>query len=288
MTRSPRRSRALPAVAALALALLPWAGSARAAEASWSRVGTGILQGVSGLAPHSAGGWVMVRDNKSSGQNRVALLGTNGSVRELSWPGSAPQDLEAIDDVPGQPGRYAVVTSSGAGRIIAIEGTTLRVVRSFTLPAGRTENEAFVLVRFGTTNVALWGNRGSSSTPGRLFASVFNVGKGTFGTVVNANVRVPYPTASVRHVSDAEVVGGRIIVSSASDRGNNGPFESALYDVGGLTFSSGRPRLAMRTPLSLATYAGHKIEGITCSGSTGLMGTDDENLGGFTAPAPFC
>lgn len=261
---------------------------AAGADAVWTRVGTGITQGISGVAAGPAGGWVVVRDNKTAGQNRVALLSAAGVVTQLSWPGTAPQDLEAIDAVPGQSGRYAVVNSGGAGRIISVSGTTLSVVRSFTLPTGRNQNEGFALSRLGSSTVAVWGNRGASATPGRLYAATFNVGTGVFGAVVQGPVTVPYPTTNVRHISDTKVLAGRIVVSSASDPGDNGPFDSALYDVGKVTLASGRARLTLATPASLGTYPGHKIEGIACNGTNGILGTDDENLGGWVTPAAFC
>jgi hypothetical protein len=285
-----RRALALAAAAVLAAVLVVLVPpSSRAAEATWTRVGTGILEGVSGAAANPQGGWVIVRDNKNTGQNRVALLSAGGTVTPLSWPGTVPSDIEAIDGVPLQPGRFAVVTSTGVGRIIDVSGTTLTVVRSFRLPTGRTENEAFQMTRFGNSNVAVWGNRGSTTTPGRLYAAKFNVSTGAFGASVNASVRVSVPSTNVRHISDAELVGGnQIVISSASDAGNNGPFSSSLHSVGTVSFVSGTARLAVTTPQLVATYDGHKIEAIACAGASGIMGTDDENLGGFTAPATFC
>ena len=52
--------------------------------------------------------------------------------------------------------------------------------------------------------------------------------------------------------------------------------------------ASGRARLAGVTPVSLGTYPGHKVEAIACKGSAGILGTDDENLGGWVAADPFC
>ena len=255
---------------------------------TWTQIGRGITSGVSGLATGPAGGWVVVRDNKLTGQNRVALLGDDGIVTPLTWPGTAPQDLEAISAVPGSSNRFAVVTSAGAGRIVAIDGTTLMVVSTFTLPTGRNQNEGFALVVLGGRTVALWGNRGSSTTPGRLFTATFDPATRAFGRVASAAVTVPFPTSDVRHISDVAVVGGQVVVSSASDPGDNGPFASALYDVGSVAVVSGRPRLTLTAPRSLATYDAHKIEGIACDGTAGQIGSDDENAGGWVAPAAFC
>lgn len=283
-----RRIAAGSAAVILLLLAVTTAGAARGEDVVWTRVGTGLTQGISGLTAAPGGGWVVVRDNKQDGQNRVALLDDDLSLTPLAWPGTAPQDVEAVDAVPGRPGRYALVTSGGAGRVFDVTGTTLRVVRNFTLPTGRTQVEGLALTTIGTRTVAVWGNRGSSTQPGRLFAATFDVGAGTFGAVARGPVTVPYPTTSVRHISDTEVIAGRIVVSSASDPGNNGPFASAIYDVGTVTYSGGRARLGLVAPRSLATYDGHKVEGIGCAGSSGLLGTDDENLGGFVAPASFC
>jgi hypothetical protein len=256
---------------------------------TWTRVGTGMQQGVSGLAPAPDGGWVMVRDNKLSGQNRVALLSAAGVVTQLTWPGSAPVDLEAIDAVPGRPGQYAVVTSAGAGRIISVTGTTLTVVRSFQLPAGLNQNEGFALTRRDATLIAVWGNRGSVTAPGRLFAATFDPDAGVFGAFVSGAVRVPYPQTSVRHISDTTVLDdGRIMVSSTSDPGTSGPFASAVYDVGSVSLVAGRARLSLVTPSSRGTFEGHKVEAIACAGTSGLLGADDEKLGGWVAAIDVC
>ncbi len=269
-------------------ALLALAGTATAvAEATWTQVDTGITGGISGVAA-APSGWVMVRDNKVDGQNRVALLSAERELTPLAWPGTAPRDLEAIDSVPNSPDRYVVVTSVGRGKVIEVWGTTVRVVRSLTLPEGRVENEGFALTTLKSRTVAVWGNRGGNATPGRLYAAVVNLGTGVFRAVANASVTVPHPTGNLRHISDVEVIGGRIVVSSASDGGNNGPFASALYDVGTVSVVDGRARLHVSSPMSLETYQDHKIEGIACNGDLGILGSDDENLGGWVTDAAFC
>ena len=287
----PRRLRrlaacllSLPLVVSALLAANPQSASSAVV---WTQVGSGITEGLSGIAP-AASGWVVVRDNKLAGQNRVALLDNSENVTDLAWPGTAPKDLEAIDAVPNQSGRYVVVNSAGVSRLVNIAGTTLTVVKKFKLPVGTVQNEAFQLTTIGSTVVAVWGSRGSPTTPGRLYAAVFNPTTATFGTVTNAPVTVPFPTKKIRHISDAEVLGGRIVISSASDFGNNGPFDSALYDVGTVGLVAGNAALSLVPPASLGTYPGHKIEAIACNGAAGLLGTDDENLGGWVTPASFC
>jgi hypothetical protein len=85
------------------------------------------------------------------------------------------------------------------------------------------------------------------------------------------------------------VVEGHILVTSASDPGNNGPFDSAAYDVGTLSLSSSRVTFSLHTPTELGRFSGHKIEGLACAASgPDLLGSDDENLGGAVAQADVC
>jgi hypothetical protein len=95
-------------------------------------------------------------------------------------------------------------------------------------------------------------------------------------------------TKSLRQVSDLKVVAGRLVIASTSDPGNDGPFTSALYDVGTVTVSAGKAVLQLAPPASLGQFPGHKVEGIACSGTTGILGSDDEKGGGWIAPFAFC
>lgn len=257
------------------------------ADVTWTKLANGNLAGVSGLAPHQSG-WLIARDNKSAGQNRIALLSSSLQVTPLTWPGTQPSDIEALDAVPAQTGQFVAMTSAGRASVLTVSGTSVTVARTVTVPRASSNMEAFAMARLGSTTIAVWGTRGSTSQAAKLFAASFNPSTGGFGSVVSATVRVPYPTTDVRQVSDLKVVAGRILVSSASDPGSNGPFNSALYDVGSVRLSGARPALSMQTPVSIDTFSGHKVEGIACSGTTGLLGTDDEKQGGSVAAASFC
>jgi len=268
------------------LAALPGASHA---DTTWQQLGTGITSGISGLAPAQSG-WVIARDNKSSGQNRIALLSPGLDVTQLNWPGTDPQDLESLARVPRTTNRYITCTSARKCKVFDLNGSTITVRRSLTLPVGGSENEALALVRMpnGST-VAVWADRGSGATPGKLHAAVLKLSTWKFGRSTTANVSVPWPTGPVRHVSDAAVVDGHIIVTSASDPGNNGPFNSAVYDVGTLSLSQSRVSFNLHTPTELGRFPGHKIEGLACASNVAdLVGSDDENLGGSVAAAEVC
>ncbi|MEU3747196.1 MULTISPECIES: hypothetical protein [Streptomyces] len=85
---------------------------------------------------------------------------------------------------------------------------------------------------------------------------------------------------------------GRIVVGSAADAGDDGPFDSAVSDAGRVTVSAaGRVRVALAaSPAVLGTFPQYKIEAVEClpDSADTLLGTDDENLGGYVRSASFC
>lgn len=80
--------------------------------------------------------------------------------------------------------------------------------------------------------------------------------------------------------------------SSAADAGDDGPFDSAVSDAGRVAVSgTGRVRVALAAaPTVLGTFPQYKVEAVEClPGSTdALLGSDDENLGGYVRTMSFC
>ncbi|MFB6715352.1 MULTISPECIES: hypothetical protein [unclassified Streptomyces] len=78
----------------------------------------------------------------------------------------------------------------------------------------------------------------------------------------------------------------------AADAGDDGPFYSAVSDAGRVTVSAtGGVRVTLTTPATvLGTFQQYKIEAVECLPGTtdALLGTDDENLGGYVRTMPFC
>ncbi|MFD7923430.1 hypothetical protein ACFV3R_29965 [Streptomyces sp. NPDC059740] len=273
----------------------------------WQQVGEGITSGVSGMAVvrlrHGAVDALLVRDNKEPGQNRLALLHRTGtgddarvSVRPLSWPGTEPVDLESVSAVPGHRGQYVALSSDGHAYWFSLAGNTVSLRGTFALPAHPTKAnyEGFALTRGHDGElVAVWADRGQDERPGTLNAATLDLGSGSFGRPVSREVRAPYPTKDVRHVSDLAVSSdGSLTVSAASDPGDDGPFTSALYRAGHLTTGRhGAVHLSVTSaPQVLAAFTGHKIEALACAPGSrqGLLGTDDENAGGAVAAYGFC
>ncbi|MFB9902701.1 hypothetical protein [Allokutzneria oryzae] len=238
------------------------------------------------------GDFLIVRDNKEARQNRAALVsftgGTVSRVRPLTWHGPVPVDLESIAAVPGRPGQFVALSSSGKGMRVVLAGDRVVVLRTFTVPAVQDKDnyEGFALTVVKGRTVAVWANRGQDSRPGRLIAAEVDLGRMEFGPITSATIRAPYPKKDVRHISDIVVTdSGRVLASAATDSGDDGPFDSAVYPAADLSVDNGAVALKpVQDNREIARYPDRKIEAMTCltpSCDRMLLGTDDENLGGW-------
>ncbi|MET9657547.1 hypothetical protein [Streptomyces sp. NPDC006510] len=293
-----------------AAALLTMLGSAPAgADGEWQKVGGDARSGVSGLAyeGRTADGEgvrvLAVHDNKRSGQRRLSRIthreGSDG-VSPMAWDGPEPVDLEAIEAIPGMPGEYLALASRGIVYRLKVTGSTATVVDYSPLPGiGEGDDfESFAVVARGGKLAALWADRGAGADrPATLYASPLSFapwGQPQFGAVTRRTYLATYPTSEgTRHISDISVTGsGRIIVSSAADAGDDGPFDSAVSDAGRVTVSAaGQVRVTLASvPTVLGMFPQYKIEAVEClpGSSDALLGTDDENLGGYVRTMPFC
>jgi hypothetical protein len=314
---------ALAAVGAgtvLAVVALP---AAYAGDDGWQSAGKGKTAGISGIAVSGAGvadgdvKAVVVRDNKKPGENRIASVGYHDGekpdVEPLDWKGGAlPADLEALTAVPGEKGGHLAVTSSGTAYHLSVSGGEAKVVDTFELPAVQAGDEVENLT-LGTVSpsspsaaprdaqatavkgklTAVWGGRGEDDRPGTLHAALLtfdSAGRADFGEVRSAEVRAPYPDEDVRHASDTALTdSGDLLVSSASDPGDDGPFDSAVYAAGRVSLDdSGAVVLTVaKDPEVLKKFEKHKIEALACLPGTdkAILGTDDENEGGSLTTA---
>ncbi|MFE5594708.1 hypothetical protein [Streptomyces sp. NPDC056549] len=284
-------------------------GTPAGAADAWQKVGEDSRSGVSGLAyeGRTADGdgvnALVVHDNKRPGQPRLSrVTATEGSavVTPLAWDGAEPVDLEAVEAVPGLPGEYLALTGRGILYRLKVAGTTATVVDYTPLPAiGEGDDfESFALVARDGKLAALWADRGAGAgRPATLYAAPLTFapwGQPLFGAVSQRGYRSAHPAGdATRHISDIAVTdSGRILIGSASDAGDDGPFDSAVSDAGRVTLSAaGRVRITLAaSPTVLGTFPGYKIEAVEClpGSADAVVGTDDENLGGYVRTLPLC
>ncbi|MEU7029458.1 hypothetical protein AB0A60_22585 [Streptomyces sp. NPDC046275] len=296
----------LPLTLATTTALLGLLAPAAAPADDWQQVGTDARSGISGLASEGPGSdsALFVNDNKRPGQPRLSRVSYRDgalAVGRLVWNGAEPNDLEAIEAIPGEPGAYLALAGRGIVYRITVEGATATVVDHTPLPAiaPGDDYESLALVSRDGKLAALWADRGDGpDRPATVYAAPLTFaswGQPLFGTVTRRAYSAAEPRgAGVRHVSDLAVTGsGRILAGSAADAGDDGPFDSAVSEIGRVALTSGgRVRITLAAaPTVLGTFPGRKIEAVEClPGTTGdaLLGTDDENAGGFLRTAPYC
>ncbi|MFF9340742.1 hypothetical protein ACF1CG_13485 [Streptomyces sp. NPDC014773] len=315
-TALPRTALARTVVATgAALAVLMAAFTAQGAERRERNPGgaTAAALGISGIAvtQRTGSGFeaLVVHDSKKPGEPRISQYayrpGKAPRVVPLDWRGAGePVDLEAIDRVPGRPGEYIALAGEGIGYRVRVVGDAgdagVEVLDLFPLPAiAEGDNfESFALAPTAQPGVmvAVWADRGQDDRPATLYAArmvLDQYGEPRFGAVRTAEIRAPYPSDDVRHASDLKITAsGGLLVSSASDPGDDGPFDSAVYAAGHVGLdASGAVRLATaEAPRTLAEFEGHKVEALDCVPGTrrAALGTDDEANGGSLLTAAIC
>ncbi len=265
----------------------------------WRPVRGGIPFGISGMAlveqQSNCLNFLIVHDNKKSNQGRLAIIRIKGKNQPeyfaLNWPSKAelPNDLEALTSIPGTNNTsFIALSSSGKAYYIKLESDkkTISVIKEFSLPVfpQGSNFEAFSLQDIDGKLVAVWAHRGEAEQPATLYWGLLDLAKYQIILTSYTNLKVPFPSGNVRHISDIKVdPTGVVFISAASDPGDDGPFQSAVYVAGSLGYR-GNKILFKQNPQLVPLYRSdyHKIEGIELvPGAEGgvIVGTDDENFG---------
>jgi hypothetical protein len=274
------------------------------ASAQWRPVKTGILFGISGIAQVEqalddrgcppAACFVIVHDNKNEGEGRIAILSVQGDdsleYYPLDWPEGVewPLDLESVTSIPDSPdARFMAVTSFGRVYDLSLDATsTIQVRGIFSLPdlPENTNLEAFDLHQINERLLGIWGHRGSSDDPGVLYWGWLNPQDYQISPQGSALITVPWPEDHVRHISDLKVnSAGILYITSSSDPGDDGPFDSAVYAAGVFRVEGDQIEFRQNSSLTpLYRIYGHKVEALEfLPGLSGgkILATDDENQG---------
>ncbi|HYW22036.1 MAG TPA: hypothetical protein VE956_22545 [Nodularia sp. (in: cyanobacteria)] len=265
----------------------------------WRLIRGGILFGISGIAlveqKNDTLKLLIVHDNKQKNQGRLAIISIQGKKPPeyfpIDWPSDTelPIDLEAITSVPGKNHtEFIALTSFGKAYYIQLNPAkkAVRVIKEFNLPAvPKSSNfEGFSLQDIDNKIIAMWAHRGAIEQPGIIYWGIFDLAKYQITLAGSSNLQVPFPSENVRHISDIKIdPTGVVYITSTSDPGDDGPFQSAVYVAGSLGFDSNKILWRQNTeftPLHRSNY--RKIEGIELvPGANGgvVLGTDDENFG---------
>lgn len=318
MTTTPIRTYGRAAWLALALFARPCLGDAGLAGTSSADID---LPGYSGLASLGEHRYVVVHDTKRDDPApRLGLLYVNKGhapryepVTVEGWPeGAGPaNDLESVCVLPGAAPEVLLAESTSTkdrrGRIfhMALAGNQARVLRVYALPkpegAAEPDNfEGMACVQRvpGRIVVILGGWGGAQTNPGGV------VRWGELDTVQGVlkwsnavmRFRAPgvWPHPEERHDLSALYLDGRgkLWAAATSDGGDEGPFNSVIYQLGEVD-PTAEPPLRLQHTLEVTwSEDGLKIEGLagppaSVPSSFMSFATEDEHLGGMWRPVFF-
>jgi hypothetical protein len=266
----------------------------------WQPVRGGIPFGISGIAlleqQSNSLNFLIAHDNKQKNQVRLATITIKGKNKPqyfpLNWQSNIklPEDLEALTSIPGTSNYFIALASSGKGYHLKFtpSNKAISVIKEFNISDIPSESnfEAFALQDIDSKLVAVWAHRGEGEQPATIYWGILDLTKYQITNLGSANFKVPFPEGKVRHISDLKIdSAGIVYVTSASDAGDDGPFQSAVYVAGYMGWRGNKlvwRQSSQLVPLYRTDY--HKIEGMELvPGATGglIVGTDDENFGSY-------
>jgi len=257
--------------------------------------------GISGIAflekNSTSFSFLVVHDNKKENEGRLGILSIDNwneiKYFLLKWPeyNDLPADLEALTAVPGSNKSFFALASGGKVYHIKVDtfNMNISVINVFTLPNVSTKDnfEGIALQKIDGGLFVVWASRGEDNEPGVISWSLFDLKNYRFTDIKSFNFKSPWPLQPhVRHISDLKVdERGNLFVSSASDFGDDGPFQSAVYIIGSFNKYGGKINFQKNLPIKkiLRIYK-HKIEGLEIveDGKYDMVSaSDDENMGSY-------
>ena len=260
----------------------------------WRPVRGGILFGISGMVlvnqQNDSRSFLVVHDNKGKNPDRLAIVTVTGKEAPqyfpVNWLANAelPSDLEALTAVPST-SDFMVLASAGTAYHIRLDAVkkTVSVLKVFDLPniPKGSNFESFALQNIDGKLLAVWAHRGEGIDPAVIYWGVLDLATYQIVQQGSAILKVPFPTGNVRHISDLKIdSAGVVFITSATDNGDDGPFDSVVYVAGSFSINGKFQFRQSLTPIFHLPY--HKIEAIELlPGKTGglALGTDDENMG---------
>jgi hypothetical protein len=248
---------------------------------------------------------LVVHDAKGAGGKRLGIVtidpkaSSSVNYRPLDWPAQTapPDDLEAVSSLPGQPGHFLAVSSSGQLFWLEVAGDVVKVVPGALLtefmsprPQSGVNIEGLSVQEVRGQVVIVWGHCGGGKEQGILYYGLLHLkSKQITGAVKTKPIEVNYPSPTdprTRHIADLKVdEKGVVWASATSDPGDFGPFASAIYNLGELDTSKTSIGFKQNPDQKPSwTFEKHKVEAIELVPDPGggiVFGAEDEDKGGW-------
>ena len=254
------------------------------AQNDWRKVHGSRQYSISGVAKFEKG-FLVVHDNKKKSQPRISYLDKSLKLRKLVWPEpKLPYDLEALHKMPGFTNKFIAMESTGKAYIFYIDPFNFRIeiVQTFTLPgiSNKMNLEGLAIYNSAQGQIFLYGDRGSNKRSSTLIVALYDPTNHNIFEVSKFEFELPVPEKSKRNIADLTIdINGGVWTAATSDPGNNGPFKTAIYQVGQMnntgTFDFNHPSLLK--PLMI--IENQKVEAMIFDKGDLILMTDNENFG---------
>ena len=254
------------------------------AKNDWRKVHGSREYSISGVAKFEKG-FLVVHDNKKKSQPRISYLDKSLRLRKLVWPEpKLPYDLEALHKMPGFKNKFIAMESTGKAYIFYIDPFNFRIeiVQTFTLPgiSNKMNLEGLAIYNSAQGQIFLYGDRGSNKRSSTLIVALYDPTNHNIFEVSKFEAELPIPEKSKRNIADLTIdINGGVWTAATSDPGNNGPFKTAIYQVGQMnntgTFDFNHPSLLK--PLMI--IENQKVEAMIFDKGDLILMTDNENFG---------
>ena len=254
------------------------------AQNDWRKVHGSRQYSISGVAKFEKG-FLVVHDNKKKSQPRISYLDKSLRLRKLVWPEpKLPYDLEALHKMPGFKNKFIAMESTGKAYIFYIDPFNFRIeiVQTFTLAgiSNKMNLEGLAIYNSAQGQIFLYGDRGSNKRSSTLIVALYDPTNHNIFEVSKFEFELPVPEKSKRNIADLTIdINGGVWTAATSDPGNNGPFKTAIYQVGQMnntgTFDFNHPSLLK--PLMI--IENQKVEAMIFDKGDLILMTDNENFG---------
>lgn len=274
----------------------------------WHFLGAGKNNAISGMSGIDGEHFLVAIDGRKPEHPRLGLLTWKKSQKPvlslLEWcdKNNLPQDLEAVTLIPNhqesisKQKEYLLLESKGSVTRIQLENNnSCKVTAKFDLPNAVADSnmEGIAVHCFGNSCLLAWAERGDDKTPAKLSWVPFNLENNQLDEPENKpfEFKAPFPQQNLRSISDLAIdPKGQIWASASSDPGDEGPYSSAVYNLGAFVQHENHIDLAVAKEIKpVARYEKEnvKIEGLVFTPAGLVMGTENENLGGKVAILPI-